>query len=113
MESIRLADLLGLYHEDAAGRMNISRQTFGNIIASAHTKVADFLLNQKFLKIEGGIIQISGSNNLCKGCGQKWRLSQSHLPREYCPNCSGANLVGVSDNTFTKNSRGKKYNSAV
>jgi predicted DNA-binding protein (UPF0251 family) len=31
-KAIRLADLEGLYQEEAAKRMNISRQTFGNII---------------------------------------------------------------------------------
>ena len=56
-EAIRLADLDGLYQEDAAKKMNVSRQTFGNIINSAHKKVADALLNAKALKIEGGNIE--------------------------------------------------------
>jgi len=57
LEAIRLADLEGLYQEDAAKKMNISRQTFGNIINSAHKKIADILLNSKALKIEGGTIE--------------------------------------------------------
>ena len=57
LEAIRLADLTGLYQEDAAKKMNISRQTFGNIINSAHKKIADALLNAKALKIEGGNIE--------------------------------------------------------
>ena len=57
LEAIRLADLTELYQEDAAKKMNISRQTFGNIINSAHKKIADALLNAKALKIEGGIIE--------------------------------------------------------
>jgi len=57
LEAIRLADLEGLYQEDAAKKMNISRQTFGNIINSAHKKIADALLNAKALKIEGGTIE--------------------------------------------------------
>ena len=52
-EAIRLADLSDLYQEDAAKKMNISRQTFGNIIRLAHKKIADALLNAKALKIEG------------------------------------------------------------
>ena len=32
LEAIRLADYEGLYQEQAAKKMNISRQTFGNII---------------------------------------------------------------------------------
>lgn len=53
-EAIRLADLKGLYQEDAAKRMDISRQTFGNIIASAHKKIADAIVNGKALKISVG-----------------------------------------------------------
>lgn len=57
LEAIRLADLECLYQEDAAKKMDISRQTFGNIINSAHKKVADVLLNAKALKIEGGVVK--------------------------------------------------------
>ena len=57
LEAIRLADLSELYQEDAAKKMNISRQTFGNIINSAHKKIADALLNAKALKIEGGTVE--------------------------------------------------------
>ncbi len=57
LEAVRLADWKGLYQEDAAKKMNISRQTFGNIINSAHKKIADVLLNAKALKIEGGVVK--------------------------------------------------------
>jgi predicted DNA-binding protein (UPF0251 family) len=57
-EAIRLADWEGLYQEEAAGRMGISRQTFGNIIESAHKKIADVLLHAKALKIEGGEVRM-------------------------------------------------------
>ncbi len=57
LEAIRLADLGELYQEDAAKKMDVSRQTFGNIINSAHKKIADALLNAKALKIEGGNIE--------------------------------------------------------
>jgi len=57
LEAIRLADLTELYQEDAAKKMNISRQTFGNIINSAHKKIADALLNAKALKIGGGTVE--------------------------------------------------------
>ncbi|MFA5148004.1 MAG: DUF134 domain-containing protein [Candidatus Omnitrophota bacterium] len=60
LEAVRLADLDGLYQEDAAKKMDISRQTFGNIINSAHKKIADALLNGKALKIEGGPVKKAG-----------------------------------------------------
>ena len=60
LEAIRLADFNGLYQVDAAIKMDISRQTFGNIIKSAHKKIADVLLNAKALKIEGGKVKKVG-----------------------------------------------------
>ncbi len=57
-EAIRLADLEGLYQADAAEKMNISRQTLGRILESAHKKIADALVHGKALLIKGGPIQI-------------------------------------------------------
>lgn len=59
LESVRLADLEGLYQEDAAKKMNVSRQTFGRILESAHRKIADALTNGKALLIEGGPIELA------------------------------------------------------
>ena len=58
-EAVRLADLEGLYQEDAAAKIAISRQTFGNIVAAARKKIADCLVNAKALKIEGGTIKMT------------------------------------------------------
>ena len=52
VEAIRLADHEKLYQEEAALKMKISRQTFGRIIESAHSKIADALINGKALKLE-------------------------------------------------------------
>ena len=60
LEAVRLADWERLYQEDAARKMDISRQTFGNIVNSAHKKIADALLNGKALKIEGGPVKKVG-----------------------------------------------------
>ena len=57
-EAIRLTDLEGLYQADAAEEMNISRQTLGRILESAHKKIADALVNGKALLIKGGPIEI-------------------------------------------------------
>jgi uncharacterized protein len=59
-EAIRLADLEGLYQEDAAARMGISRPTFGRVLAAAHGKVADALAHGKALRIEGGPVELQG-----------------------------------------------------
>ena len=68
-EAIRLADFEGLYHEDAATRMNISRQTFGRILETARKKIADVLIHGKALKIEGGDVHIGKSRQSeCPRC---------------------------------------------
>jgi len=66
-EAIRLADYEELYQEEAAARMNISRQTFGRIIEAAHKKIADVMINGKALKIEGGEVAM----NETKPCGKE------------------------------------------
>lgn len=52
IESLRLADDEGIYHEEAASRMNISRATFGRILDGARRKVARAIINGYALKIE-------------------------------------------------------------
>jgi hypothetical protein len=70
-EAIRLADYEQLYQEEAATRMNISRQTFGRIIEAAHKKIADVLLNGKALKIEGGEVALDEKKSCCHVKGRK------------------------------------------
>jgi uncharacterized protein len=59
-EAIRLADLGGLYQEQAAEQMGVSRPTFSRIIESAHRKVADALVHGKALQMEGGPVHRRG-----------------------------------------------------
>jgi len=51
LEALRLADLNGLYQAEVAVQMGVSRQTVGNILTRAHSKIADALLNGKALRI--------------------------------------------------------------
>lgn len=67
-EAIKLADFEGLYQEQAAVKMDISRQTFGRIIDSAHRKIADVLIHGKALKIEGGEVRVQ--NMETKPCSE-------------------------------------------
>jgi predicted DNA-binding protein (UPF0251 family) len=57
-ESLRLADLEGLYQEAAAERMGVSRATFGRIVESARRKVALTLTGGRVLRVEGGSVHI-------------------------------------------------------
>ena len=51
LEALRLADLLGLYQEEAAARMQVSRPTFSRIVSAARAKVADALVNGKAILV--------------------------------------------------------------
>ncbi len=58
LEAVKLADLEELYHEDAAKKRNISRQTFDRILIQAHKTIADALINGKAILIKGGNVKI-------------------------------------------------------
>lgn len=92
LEAIRLADLEGLYQEDAAKRMEISRQTFGNIIAAAHKKVADALVNGKALRIEGGVVKMNEKHFICYACKHTWTVPYGGGRPGECPECKSANI---------------------
>jgi predicted DNA-binding protein (UPF0251 family) len=92
LEAIRLADLLGLYQEDAAQKMGVSRQTFGNIVASARGKVADALVNAKALKIEGGVVEMMERQFVCSECKNEWSLPHGTGRPSECPRCKSLDI---------------------
>jgi len=65
LEALRLADFDGLYQEQAAEQMKISRPTFSRVVEQARRKVADALVHGKALRIETGsaILQSGASQN--------------------------------------------------
>jgi predicted DNA-binding protein (UPF0251 family) len=103
-EAIRLADFEGLYQEKAAEQMNVSRQTFGNIINSAHKKIADFLINAKSLKISGGAIEMitDDSNFICFGCKILKDSPEKIGYMELCPYCISPELHRLKDEYLAK-----------
>ena len=93
LESIRLADLEGLYQEAAAENMNISRATFGRILDSAHKKVADALISGKILKFEGGNITMTDKRQFkCSDCNHEWEAAYCRR-QEGCPQCKSENII--------------------
>ena len=60
-ESLRLIDLEGLSQEECAGHMQVARTTVQAIYDRARAKVADFLVNARELRIEGGTYRICGA----------------------------------------------------
>ena len=51
LEAIRLMDFKGLYQEDVAKEMGVSRPTISRILKEARAKIADALLNGKAIEI--------------------------------------------------------------
>jgi len=98
-EALRLADLEGLYQEKAAERMNVSRQTFGRIIETAHRKVAEALVKGKALKIEGGDFEMAAVRKFkCRDCRHSWELPYGTGRPEGCPSCKSANFYRAEMN---------------
>ena len=93
LEAVRLADLDGLYQEQAAEKMNVSRQTFGRIIESAHKKVAEALVKGKALKIEGGEFEMASMRKFkCSECRHSWELPYGTGRPGGCPSCKSGNI---------------------
>ncbi len=60
LEAIRLSDFEGLDQEAAANLMEVSRQTYGRILARARQSISEALITGKALKIEGGDYEFRG-----------------------------------------------------
>lgn len=93
LEAMRLADLEGYYQEDAAARMDVSRQTFGNMLDSAHRKIAEALVTAKAIKIEGGVYTMESKRQFrCADCQHGWEEQAGTDGRTHCPQCDSANI---------------------
>lgn len=97
-EAIRLADVEGLYQEEAARLMEVSRQTFGNILASARRKLGEMLVLGRVLNVNGGNIMVSSQEREfgCAVCGHRWSLPYGIARPAACPSCSSQNIHRMS-----------------
>lgn len=66
VEALRLVDLLGLPHEQAAAMMGVSRKTLWRDLTSARRRLVEAL-------ISGWAIQISGGEHVMRGGEEKGR----------------------------------------
>ena len=56
LEALRLTDLEGLYQEEAAERMGVSRATFARALTAARHALAEALVHGKALVVGGGTV---------------------------------------------------------
>lgn len=59
LEAIRLVDLEGFTHEQAAEAMGVSRQTVGRVLQRGHANVAEALVGGKAILIGGGQYRVA------------------------------------------------------
>lgn len=98
LEALRLVDLEGWSHEQAAESMGVSRQTVGRIVEAGRRKVADALLNGKAVEIEGGPYRLTGRRGECRACGSRWPLAEGVPDRPpACPACRSADILVCPD----------------
>jgi uncharacterized protein len=111
-EAVRLADLEGLYQEEAAKQLQISRQTFGNIISSAHHKIAEALIQGKLLKIKGGHVSMPRERKFsCYNCNHQWSVPFGTSRPQNCPGCQSSNIHRSEDDRgFNFHGRGRGRN---
>jgi predicted DNA-binding protein (UPF0251 family) len=94
-EAIRLKDLEGLEQEECAEKMSISRTTFSRVLNSAHSKIADALLNGKAIRIEGGNYEMAVRRFRCLE-GHEWEVPFEIMvstPPEFCPECKTPSIM--------------------
>jgi len=94
-EAFRLADHLGLSHEEASEEMEISRPTFTRLIEQARKKIADFIMNGKMLSIDGGNIHFRNNIIKCQSCGHMFKTNFTDVITE-CPACHSTNLLNLA-----------------
>jgi len=107
-EALRLADLEGLYQDQAAVKMNVSRQTFGRIIDSGHKKVAEALVQGKALKIEGGDFDMASMRKfMCNNCQHSWELPYGTGRPKNCPSCKSGTIYRTDEGRGVKKGQGR------
>jgi uncharacterized protein len=94
LEAIRLVDLEGLSHEEAAEVMGVSRQTVGRVLERGRGKVADALVGGKAILIGGGQYRVEPRQMRCFSCEERWVAGAEERDTVTCPAC-GSTDVGV------------------
>lgn len=94
LEAIRLVDLEGLTHEQAAEAMGVSRQTVGRVLERGRARVAEALVGGKAILIGGGQYRVEPHRMRCFVCQSRWVDAAGEDPAVRCPDC-GATDVGA------------------
>lgn len=96
-EAFRLADHIGLGHEEASNEMNISRSTFTRLIEQARKKIAGMIVNGNILTIDGGNVHFRRNTIRCASCGHMFNIDINTTIKK-CPECDSDSLQNFAGN---------------
>ncbi len=109
-EALRLADHEGLYQDQAAKRMQISRQTFGRIVESARKKVTKVLVECMALRIEGGEVKMAEMRMFeCADCEHVWEVPFGTGRPTKCPACQSKKFHRAKDVAVGQTVGGRRH----
>jgi len=106
-EAMRLKDVEDLNQEQCAQRMQISRQTFQNIIDSARKKIAIALIEGKAINISGGNYSRNMCQFKCTSCDNTYEIKYEE-DRNICPSCGSAKVTCNKRSSFCHGKCNKK-----
>ena len=92
LEAMRLKDIEELNQEECAEKMQVSRQTFQNIIDAARKKVAVALTEGKAIRISGGYYTTNHCKFKCMDCGEVYEINYEQ-DKITCPNCGSQRIM--------------------
>jgi predicted DNA-binding protein (UPF0251 family) len=94
-EAMRLADFMGMSHEEAADEMGVSRSTFSRLIEKSRKKIAEFIFRGRLLTIDGGNVHFRKNIIQCSDCGYMFKINIDS-PMTECPECHSKNLLNLA-----------------
>jgi len=92
LEAMRLKDIEDLSQEECAERMQVSRQTFQNIIDQARKKVATALTQGKAISVGGGHYTRNVCSFRCLSCGDEAEITFEDRQKT-CKNCGSHKVI--------------------
>ena len=93
LEAIRLVDLEGLSHEQAAEAMGVSRQTVGRVLERGRARVAEALVGGKAILIGGGHYRVEPQRLRCLACQERWEAEVESGVAPPCPACGSTDIA--------------------
>ena len=101
LEALRLADFLGMSHEEAGKQMGVSRANFGRIVEQARKTVVDGLIHGKAISVDGGNYKrVDPRANrvfVCDRCQHMWEEPPGTGRPKKCPSCAGQTFHRVAE----------------